>query len=331
MERPLISVLMPVYNSEKYLSQAIESILQQTYVNFEFLIFDDGSTDQSQDVISFYAAKDKRIKPFYNRENLGYVVHLNQGILISKGNFIARMDSDDISSPDRLYQQVHFLQKNPDTAVVGSSTLIINELGQELEVSVRHPSRKALFWQSFFTNPLAHPTVMFRKSVIVQSGLYDPAKLPAEDLDLWTRVLKVSSISNIEKPLLKYRQHPHSISRIKGETQETESIKTTQAHWLHFCNRAISKDHAMFFRNFHKGFELSRASDARQCFFLLLRLYVLVTRKYGFVAFVEKDAFGKLLYITLRSLRYSYVSFVQLSALLFLIFPLKSSLKLLNR
>ena len=152
MNSTLISVVMPVYNSEKYVASAIDSILNQTCVDFELLIFDDGSTDKSWEIISQYAKIDKRIVPFRSETNSGYVVHLNNGVMRAVGDFIARMDSDDIALPDRLALQLDFLRSNPNVGVVGTSSIQIDERGRELRVSLRNDASKALLWQGFFRN-----------------------------------------------------------------------------------------------------------------------------------------------------------------------------------
>lgn len=331
MNSTLISVVMPVYNSEKYVASAIDSILNQTCVDFELLIFDDGSTDKSWEIISQYAKIDKRIVPFRSETNSGYVVHLNNGVMRAVGDFIARMDSDDIALPDRLALQLDFLRSNPNVGVVGTSSIQIDERGRELRVSLRNDASKALLWQSFFTNPLAHPTVMFRKSVVVGAGLYDARKIPSEDYDLWVRVLRVSLLANLQTPLLKYRQHPNSVSLIKAESQAAHALQTLKEHWRYFCKADISTECAFFFRNFHKGFEVQSLSVIRSSYFLIIRLYIAVLKRQGVVRYVEADAFNKLVYLTLRAGRYSIVTFLQFSALLAFVFPFRSARKLLMR
>lgn len=331
MSSPEISVVMPVYNSEIYLSAAIDSILSQTCDNFELLIFDDGSTDDSWKIIRQYAQLDKRIVPFRADTNSGYVVHLNDGVLRANGDFIARMDSDDIALPDRLALQLEFLRNNPHVGVVGTSSIQIDENGHEVRLSLRNDTSEALLWQSFFTNPLAHPTVMFRKSIVVRAGLYDPRKIPSEDYDLWARVLRISMLANLKTPLLKYRQHPNSVSRIRTESQAAHALETLREHWLFFCKADIPADCAVFFRSFHKGIELQSLSVIRSSYFLIIRLYFTVLKRQGVVGYVETDAFNKLLYLTLRAGHYSTLTFVQFSALLALFFPFRSARKLLMR
>ena len=330
MRSPSVSVIMPVFNSEKYLADAIESILNQTFSDFEFLIFDDGSTDSSASIISSYAAKDQRIVPFYCEENSGYVVHLNKGILLANCEFIARMDSDDFSLPDRFACQVEYLENNRNVAVVGSSSIRINENGEELGTSIRNASPSGLLWESFFKNPLAHPTVMFRKSHILEAGLYDPTKLPAEDFDLWTRVIRTSEVANLARPLLKYRERPFSISCIKNDLQRKISIQTLRAHWQLFCNADLSEEAAQFFRDFHTGVEAQSFAIVRPAYYSVLRLYMRIFIKRGFVTYIEKDAFQKLIYLVLLASRKSPVIFMELLVLLVVFFPIRTFRKLIG-
>lgn len=324
MNATLVSVIMPVYNAEKYIAESIESILHQSYSNFEFLIFDDGSTDNSKEIISRYAARDKRIIAFYSSINLGYVVHLNKGILEARGELIARMDSDDISLPDRILCQVEFLKTNPDVSLVGSSTIRIDENGSELGVDRRHVLPDVLLWQSFFTNPLAHPTVMFRKTVAIAAGLYNPVKLPAEDFELWTRILREYRVSNLNIPLLKYREHSHSISQLKGDFQRENSMQALKEHWLFFCKVHLSNEVAEFYRGYHKGVELKSSVSIRPAYYSIMRLYIMSVRRAGFVKYVEEDAFGKLYYLVSRSFKCSFRLFLELIFSLALLFPLRT-------
>lgn len=331
MDSPLVSVIMPVYNAERYVADAIESILNQTLDNFEFLIFDDGSTDQSKEIISSYALRDKRIIPFYSEINLGYVVHLNEGIRHARAEYIARMDSDDISMSDRFSRQAAFLKANPEMSVVGASSIRIDEAGKSLDISIRHSSPRALFWFSFFTNPLAHPSVMFRKSAIIMAGMYDPLKMPSEDFDLWVRVLRTSKVANIGIPLIKYREHRLSISNIKKESQTQHSVQTLKDHWWHFLKKQVTNDVAQFFRNYHKGFELEATSKIRPAYYLILELYFVTCRRYGFANAIEKDAFNKLCYLVLRASGLSVIRFLELGILLAIVFPFRLIRKIVGQ
>jgi glycosyltransferase involved in cell wall biosynthesis len=323
-----VTVIMPVYNAEKFLSQAIESVLNQTYSNFEFLIFDDGSTDNSPHIISKYASADKRIIAFYEKNNLGYVVHLNNGIQHAKGDYIIRMDSDDVSLPLRFQKQIEFLNAHPKVSVVGSSSLRIDDQDQALGVSDRNTASSDLWWQSFFTNPMAHPTVVFRKSIFKQVGLYNPDKIPSEDYDLWVRILRAGRLSNLHEPLLKYREHSSSVSHQKKAVQRKNSIETLKAHWYFFSKRKINDNVAMFFRLFHKGYDELPFDGIRTAYYSILKLYAISVFQQGLSQYIRKDAFAKLLYLALKSRRYSTLLFSELSFLLFLFFPMMTFRKI---
>ncbi len=161
MKKPLVSVIMPVYNAEKYVGEAIESILNQTFTDFEFLIFNDGSTDNSSKIIKSY--KDDRIIFFDYKENFGYVKHLNDGIKLAKGEYIARMDADDISLPERFQKQYDFLEKNKDVVLCGTWYRV---LGTDKEYHTLTNNDK-LSVHLFFNNGIGHPTVFFRKNILV--------------------------------------------------------------------------------------------------------------------------------------------------------------------
>lgn len=209
-KKPLITVLMPAYNMEHYINQAIESILNQTFKDFEFLIIDDASSDKTRSVIKFYMKKDKRIRLIINKENSKIAWTLNKGIKEARGGIIARMDPDDISSPNRLLTQFNFLKKHPEVAIVGANIIIINGAGKVIskreypETSVK---MKALM---FRYSPFAHPVIMFRKNIFEEFGCYDVKMEQAEDLDLWFKIGSKYEFATVPKTLLQYRILPSS-------------------------------------------------------------------------------------------------------------------------
>ena len=216
---PLISVVMPIYNCELYLDEAIQSVLTQTYTNFEFIIINDGSTDETLNIIKAYSNQDKRIV-LISRENKGLVTSLNEGISVSKGEYIARMDADDISLPDRLEEQLRFMKINLDIGVCGSW---IEVFGEDVKSSRRKLScsNERLKSELLFSACFAHPSVMMRKEVLKNNNLfYDKNFLNAEDFDLWTRLSFVTNFANINKVLIKYRIVNTSITRIAEQDQE---------------------------------------------------------------------------------------------------------------
>lgn len=215
----LISVVMSVYNSEKYLVEAIESILNQTYTNFEFIIVNDGSTDSSLDIIQEYMEKDERIV-LISRENKGLPYSLNEGIEKAKGKYIARMDADDISLPTRFEKQIEFMQENQDIGVCGTWAEVFgdNRKNRLLKHPINHDELKV---RLLFSVCFAHPTVMIRKSVLDKYNLkYNLEYINAQDYELWSRISNFTNMANIPKVLLKYRVTENSITSIANNQKK---------------------------------------------------------------------------------------------------------------
>jgi glycosyltransferase involved in cell wall biosynthesis len=208
---PEISVILPVYNAENFVSEAIESILNQTFTNFELFIIDDASTDKSVEIIKSYS--DKRIILIQKPLNTGYANSLNIGIELSKGSFIARMDADDISLPNRLLSQINYLHKHPDIGLVGSWVKYFGTTNGEWQYPI---TCSDCFAELLFNNPMAHPTVMFRKKIWNDYKLaYRPDRVPTEDYDLWVQFSEFTHLANIPEYCLKYRIHNDQISKTK--------------------------------------------------------------------------------------------------------------------
>ena len=219
----LISVILPVYNGEKYLSEAIESILNQTYENFEFIIINDGSTDNSLELIEKYKEIDNRIIVI-SRENKGLIGTLNEGIEKSRGKYIARMDQDDISLPNRFEEQIKIMENNEEIIVCGSW---INIFGNNIKNKIvkYYQKDKQIKSNLLLSCCFAHPSVMMRKDVFVDNDIwYDMDFKNAEDYHLWTQLAKVGKFYNIPKVLLNYRFLETSITRVadKNELQRRE-------------------------------------------------------------------------------------------------------------
>ena len=214
MNTPKITVLMPVYNGEPYLKEAIESILNQTFQDFEFLIINDGSTDKSLEVIRSF--NDARIKIIENPQNLGLIATLNIGIKNSTGEYIARMDQDDIALPQRLEKQYKFMEEHPEIGVSGSSMQIIDE-ERIMKAFTEH---KQLKFISLFDSPLCHPSVIIRKSVLEEHNIfYDEKFKHCEDYELWARLLWITELANLPEVLMLYRKHANSITSVYNENQ----------------------------------------------------------------------------------------------------------------
>ncbi len=217
LSAPLLTVIMPVYNAEKYVYEAIDSILKQTFADFEFLIFDDCSTDSSREIILSF--KDPRIRFFISPVNTGYVKHLNDGLMEAKGQYIARMDADDIAAPDRFIAQLYYLNQHKQVGACGSWIEFTGSKNGVLEYPVEH--RDIITHLLLFGNAIAHPAVMLRKSVLTDHHLsYEAALEPAEDYELWNRMAVVSALHNLPKVLLKYRVHERNESIVKKAQQD---------------------------------------------------------------------------------------------------------------
>lgn len=222
----LISVIMPVYNAEAYLDEAIQSILKQTYNNFEFIIINDGSTDKSLELIKEYEKEDERII-LISRENRGLVASLNEGIQKSNGKYIARMDADDISLPERFERQIIHM-KSQDLDICGGNFLSINSQGFLMSLHLTPQSNDLCVLSMVSKVPFAHPTVMIKKKFLNKHNLkYGQSKYKrAEDFDLWIRMYNNGAkFGNTNDIILKYRILSNSLSKrndnsIKLETRE---------------------------------------------------------------------------------------------------------------
>jgi glycosyltransferase involved in cell wall biosynthesis len=211
---PAVSVLMPVYNAEKHVEEAIESILNQTFSDFEFLIIDDGSTDRSAAIVRSFT--DSRIIFIRNQKNGGIAEVLNQAISLSKGKYIARMDADDISFPERFEKQYRFLESHSDYVLCGSSFQIIGKN----KVHYLPESDDEIKLKMLLVTPFCHPTVMLRSTLFKEKGLsYRSEMVPVEDHDLWTRIFSFGKLHNLRESLLGYRVH-ESNSSLKPRTAE---------------------------------------------------------------------------------------------------------------
>lgn len=211
---PKITVLMPVYNCELYIKEAIDSILNQTFSDFEFLIIDDASTDATVAIIKKY--DDVRINLIQKSVNSGYTNSLNCGLKIAKGEYIARMDGDDISLPERFAKQVAFLNTNCNIALCGTLYQIIGKK-KVCDHPLMHDEIKVKLISGCY---IAHPTIMFVKAKFEEHMLeYDSEMEPAEDYELWSRLVFLEKIANIGEVLLYYRVHNQQVSMIRSEKQ----------------------------------------------------------------------------------------------------------------
>lgn len=232
---PLISILIAVYNTEKYLQECLESILAQTYTNWELIVLNDGSTDNSDAIIRAFIPKiptNNEVK-YLTFEHKGLPYCLNRGIEIAKGKYIARMDGDDIMLEKRLEIQTEFMENNPDIGVLGSHAIEIDENGEEFSL-IRDPVEDSEIKHDLnYRCPILHPTVMMRKELL-KDNLYKEIYPSSEDLDLWWRLEKVTKFRNLDIVLLKKRFHLNQI------TENNRKLKLSIQKQL--IKRSLSKN-----------------------------------------------------------------------------------------
>lgn len=236
----MISVIMPVYNSEKYLAEAVQSILNQTYKNFEFICINDGSSDKSLEILEGFAKNDSRIVVI-NQPNSGIVSSLNYAISLAKYDFVARMDSDDISHPARLEKQLSFLLSNSDISILGTSYNYVDVNGNILDTRKPPRDNQRIKGMMLFGSPLCHPSVMFNKRAIGSDLYYDKYFNHCEDYELWVRLSNKFKFCNLPDILLDYRVHDKSVSRENNEIQIANKVKSINKHLLR-PERAIRGD-----------------------------------------------------------------------------------------
>ncbi len=219
-ERPAISVVMSAYNAQTYLNEAIDSIVNQTFGDWEFIIIDDGSKDGTLAILREYEKRDRRFR-IISRPNTGLTKALNEGVAAARGEFIARMDADDVSMPRRFEWQVDYLRAHPDCVLLGGQVELIDPLGLRIGMDshkLKHEEIEAGLLRGK-GGAVVHPATMMRAEAVKKIGAYREHFNNSEDLDLFLRLAEVGQIANLPDVLLKYRRHPQSVSHLKYENQ----------------------------------------------------------------------------------------------------------------
>jgi glycosyltransferase involved in cell wall biosynthesis len=222
---------MSVYNGQRFVADAIESILAQTFGDFEFLIIDDGSTDESPAIVGRYQQKDKRIN-FVRRANKGLTPTLNELLASSRGEFIARMDCDDVALPDRFAMQVRALREDPSLACVGGNFQLIDGQGRLLTTLRPPPDDASIQKQALAGHgAICHPAAMIRRTPLLKIKGYDEEFKMAQDLDLWLRLGEVGKLANVPATVLKFRLHEGSVSETKRVEQRRFAKLACERAW----------------------------------------------------------------------------------------------------
>jgi glycosyltransferase involved in cell wall biosynthesis len=258
-ELPLVTVLMPVYNSELHLKEAIESILNQSYKKIEFLIINDGSTDNSEKIILSYS--DSRIRYLKNEINLKLIKTLNLGIKAAKGKYIARMDADDISLSKRIEKQVLYLEKHEEIGILGCDFEIINKNNNDarfnrLIKTVKYPTENAIIkFNLIFNNVILHPATMFKKEIFnVHNIFFEEEYLHVEEYRLWTKYINKTKFANLPETLFLYRVHEKQISSIHQFIQAENALKV-QIEYLETLGYKLNKTESTQIVSFLKNNE----------------------------------------------------------------------------
>lgn len=223
---PKVTVFIPVYNGERFLAEAIESVLAQTFADFELLIVDDGSTDSSVEIVERYA--DPRIRLERNERNRGRPYTRNRGLELARGEYVAVLDADDVCEPARLETSVVFLDENPDVVAVGSSATFIDDDGRSLFVARFVSDPDAIRASIFTTNCFLHSSVMFRRAALLAIGGYDEELPLSQDYDVFLRLSARHRLFNLETPLVRYRIHGAQVSQQKLVLQRQLADKARQ-------------------------------------------------------------------------------------------------------
>lgn len=235
-EKGLVSVVIPCYNAEKYIEESVYSIINQTYNNLEIICVDDCSTDNTLKILKQLALKDRRVIVLQNPENLKISKTLNRGIEYSTGEYIARMDADDIALPVRIEKQIEFLEANPEVGLCGTCCEKIDATGKHvgyMRYPLKHEELKSAL---LFTSVFIHPTVVFRKKIFNELGGYRDL-MPVEDFEYWIRIIQHFQVANLMDVLLKYRWHGDNVTVTQNALRIDQLSKVLILHQDFFINQ----------------------------------------------------------------------------------------------
>ena len=256
---PKVTVLMAVHNGERYVREAVDSVVHQTFTDFEFLIVNDGSTDKTRELI--LSCDDPRIRLIENDQNIGQTKSLNRGLQMATGQLIARQDADDNSEPERLSRQVMFMDTHTDVALLGTWYKKIDADGNDIGLRTLPCSSTDIRWSLLFFCPFVHSSVMLRKSLVLERvGLYNETLSYSQDFELWHRIARRLPVANLPEYLLKYRISPSSMTSTYGDqVQEGHRIRITNIK--HLLGRNDTTDTVGVESQFHFMFRLLFGSE----------------------------------------------------------------------
>lgn len=234
--KPLVSIILPAYNAAQYLTEAVNSLLRQTMSDFELIVVDDCSQDRTPTILRQLARQDSRLIVIRNQQNLKLSGSLNVGIAAARGKYLARMDADDWSYPDRLAKQLALLESQPEVGICGGSMEVCNENLQPRGRRQYHLTDREIRRHLFRYSPFCHPAVMIRTAALRQAGLYRGEFNPAEDYELYFRLGRVAAFANLPDTLIKYRVIPNSMTtgglrQMEAQTLRIRRLYGAAYHW----------------------------------------------------------------------------------------------------
>ena len=248
MSNPLVSIVLPCFNVQKTVEDTLSSLFSQTYDNFEILAIDDCSTDDTLSILTRLAQIDKRLKVFHNDTNIKLSETLNKGIKLASGEYIVRMDADDIALPDRISKQVVFMEQHPEIGISGGSMEIVNAQLEHIGYRSYYTSDEQIRNHIFMFSPFCHPAVIIRKSVLDQSGLYNKDSYPAEDYELYFRLGMHSKFGNLKDTLIKYRVIEKSMTTGNTKNMELMTVNIRKKYYQSYKARTFDK----FYNELHR-------------------------------------------------------------------------------
>jgi glycosyltransferase involved in cell wall biosynthesis len=274
LSTPTVTVLLAVFNGAPLLRESIGSILAQTFADFELLVVDDGSTDETGKILN--ETKDARLRVLKNERNLGLTRSLNRGLVEARGEFVARQDADDFSMPSRLEKQVAFLCRHPDVPLLGTCAWRTDPEGRVTGPNDLPATQEAIRWASVTDNPFLHTSVMFRREVVLgEFGGYDERYAICQDFELWNRIAARHPVANLRARLVRMREHASSMTRTQSAETTSEMERIFAVNWADiFPQRPLSKAECELLTNYRLRFEASRLPAMRKLLDGLLSKYL---------------------------------------------------------
>lgn len=256
---PKVSVILPVYNGAEHVSNSIDSVLAQTFSDFEFIIVNDCSTDNTWDILKSYALRDERIRIFSNDVNLKLPRTLNEGFSHATGEYLTWTSDDNLYKPNALQEMVKYLDTNPDCGLVYADMTVVNELGEEITERIQVAENP----KELATHSICGACFMYRKQIADKIGVYDPDLFLAEDYEYWIRISEASSIMPLHKNLYTYRLQPNSLSgSIRWERIKAQKVKVINKHFDYLLSLCENQDDRIrFFDNYLKCSDKANRSE----------------------------------------------------------------------